>query len=222
MANNEIKQTIDAAEVAAAQSAQYRKIFAYCGAGVAVAVIAILVWFFGFRTPGIEAGNKAIAEIDTLLITQGGNLADSTVVEGYMNVANEYGYDAGNRAAYMAAAGLYRQGKYEEALKYIKKFSSSDALTEAFADGIKGDCYVNLDKYDDAVKAFSSAIKAADANPILTPYFMSKKAVVLAEQGKHDEAAKLYAEIDQKYPDYSAATAAAALQLQQEALNLAK
>lgn len=217
MANNEPKQSIEAAEAAAAQTAQYRKIFTWCGVGVAVAVVAILVYIFAIRTPGIEKGNQAIGEVDLLLV-QNGNLADSTIVDGYKHIADEYGYDAANRAAYMAAAGLYRQGNYEEALKYIGKFSASDGLTEALAAGLRGDCYVNLDKLDDALKAFSSAIKEAEGNPVLVPYFMAKKAVVLSAQGKHDEAAKLYAEIDEKYPDYSAATAAAALKLQQEAL----
>lgn len=217
MANNEPKQSIEAAEEAQAQNAQYRKIFAYCGGAIAIAVVAILVYIFAIRTPGIEKGNNAIAEVDILAVANQ-NLGDSLIVEAYKNVADQNGFDAANRAAYMAAAGLYRQGNYEEALAYINKFSTSDPLTKALALGLKGDCLVNLDKYDDAISAFSSAAKAADNNIVLVPYYLTKKAVVLAEQGKHAEAADIYNVIEQKYPDYSAATNAPAHKLQQEAL----
>lgn len=221
MAKNESKQSIEAIEAAAEKSAKTRKLIAICGGGLAVVIIGILVYVFAIKQPGIAKSQQAANEADLLALSLG-NDADSTVVAAYQEVADQYGYSGGSRAAYMAASGLYRQGKYEEALTYINKFDGDDNAVAALAEGLKGDCYVNLDRLDDAVKAFDKAIKKADGNDFLTPYFMSKKATVLAAQGNNAEAAKLYEEIETGYPMFGDQIYAESRKLQQQALAQSK
>ncbi len=123
----------------------------------------------------------------------------------HRNGAIHGGYDAANRAALQSAILLYQDGKYEEALKYLDKYSVKDEIIGAGARSLKGDCLVNLDRLDDAVKAFKDAISTSDNNPAYTPFFMMKLARVFAAQGKHDEEAKLYEEIVKDYPLYGQA-----------------
>ncbi len=114
---------------------------------------------------------------------------DSVALAQYQQVANEYGYEAGNRAALVAATMLYRDGKYEEAINNLKNFDPKEALVGAAAMSLEGDCYVNLQKYSDALASYDKAIKISDNNALYTPLFMLKKATVLREQ--KDYAAEL-------------------------------
>ena len=165
--------------------------------GVLAVVAVVLIYIFAVRNPAINSGNEAIGAVDIQAMNQE---ADSILLQGYADVAENHGGAAGNRATYMAAVLSYKAGDYEKAPGYIENYSADDVLIAALACGIKGDCLVNLDRYEEAVDAFSEAISAADDNERLVPYFMTKKAVVLSALGKHNEAAAVYEEIIEKYP----------------------
>ena len=62
---------------------------------------------------------------------------------------------------------------------------------------------MNLKKYDDAVACYEKAVKVADGNKMLVPFAMYKKAIVLAAQNKHAEAAKVFEEISNQYPAFA-------------------
>ena len=102
---------------------------------VAAVVCLILVWVYAIRKPGIEAADNAIGQADLTLAT--GN--DSTALAQYMQVADNYGYEAGNRASLNAAIILYRQGKYEDAINYLKKYSPTESVIGAAAKSLEGD-----------------------------------------------------------------------------------
>lgn len=128
---------------------------------------------------------------------------DSLAADGFKKVADKYsGTDAANVAALSAAERLYDLGKYEEAVKYVKKFSTGDPVLEANALVLQGDCYVNLKKYDDALKAYDKAVKAAEENPQIVPRVLMKKANVYDEQKAYDKALECYEEISKEYPQF--------------------
>ncbi len=177
-----------------------RTIMMWATIAVAAVVIGVLLYIFAYKQPAIAKGNEAIGDADRIALFEGN---DSTALAAYEAVAANHGFAAGNRAALQSAIILYRQGEYQKALDYVNKFSASDDVISPLAYGLKGDCLVNLDKYADAVKAFDKAISAADNNPQLVPYFLQKKAVLLAAEGKFADAAKAYKLIEEKYPFYA-------------------
>lgn len=174
---------------------------------IIIAVIALIVIIAGFlfikdRTSK-NSGNAdvAIGNADYELIA--GN--DSIALEQYKQVA-EMGHDAGNRAALDAAIMLYEKKDYEQAINYINKYDPRESIVGAAAYSLKGDCYVNLENYSQAVKAYKDAIKQSDKNPYYTPYFMLKLARVYRAQQDYNAEAKLYQEIKKEYPRYAAST----------------
>ena len=169
------------------------------GAIVAIAVI-ILGYVYLIQEPNLESAKEEIALADA-------NLAmgqDSIALNEYMAVADGYSNDAANRAGLNAGIILYQQGKYEEAINYIKKFDAEGALVGPASQSLIGDCYVNLEKYDDAIKYFNKAIDLAGDNELYTPLFILKKATVLREQGKFAEELKALETIKEKYPNFVA------------------
>ena len=169
---------------------------------VVAAIIAIAAIILGYiyliQNPNLEKAKEEIAKAD-VDYTLG---QDSIALNEYMAVADNYSNDAANRAGLNAAIILFQQGKYEEAAKYVNEFDAAGTLVGPAAKSLLGDCYVNLQKYDEAVKAFNEAISLSNENELYTPLFILKKATVLREQGKFAEEAKALEIIKNKYPNF--------------------
>ena len=133
----------------------------------------------------------------------GGN--DSVALDKFRNVADEYGYKSGDIAALNAAIILYKDKKYEEALTYLKKYSTTETIIGAGAKSLEGDCYVNLKQYPQALDAFKAAVKVSDNNPYYTPVFLMKQATVLREMKDYKAEAAIYEQILKDYPKAPAA-----------------
>lgn len=176
-----------------------QKLIMWASIIVAAVVCIVLFYIYGIRKPGIEAANNAIGQADITLAS--GN--DSLALQQYQQVADEYGYEAGNRAKLNAAILLYKEGKYEEALNNLKSYKASENLIGASSKSLEGDCYVNLKNYDEALKCYRAAVKASDNNPFYTPLFLMKEATVQRELKNYKAEADLYTKVRDEYPQFA-------------------
>ena len=165
---------------------------------VAAVVAVILIYVYAIRQPGQNAANNALGQADIELLM--GN--DSVALAKYQQVAADHGYDAGNLANLNAAIILYKEGKYEEAISYLKNYSASESVIGASAKSLEGDCYVNLKQYPQAIDCFKQAVKISDNNPHYTPAFLLKEATVLREQKDFKAEAAVSEQILKDYPTY--------------------
>ena len=164
-------------------------------AAVAVIAALILSYVFFLRNPKI---NRAFEAYNQVEISAAGN--DSIAAAEYKKVADKYSStDAGKLAALSAAESLYNSGKYKECLD---KFSSSESVLEANALVLKGDCYVNIKKYDEALDCYDKAVKEAGVNGQIVPRVLLKKANIFDEQKKYDKALECYEQITKDYPTF--------------------
>ena len=167
---------------------------------LSVIVVIVIIYIFAIRQPGIKAGNEAIAQAD-ITLSQGN---DSLALAQYQQVADEYDYEAGSRAALMAATLNYKNGNYEAALADLKNFDAKEAVVGAAAMSLQGDCYVNLKNYPEALSSYDKAIKESGNNALYTPLFMMKKATVLREQKDYAGELKVLEAVKADYPQYPA------------------
>ncbi len=178
--------------------AQNRKVIFWVIGGIAIVAAFILSYFFIYRNPRL---NKAFEAYNQVEINAMGN--DSIAAAEYVKVADKYSStDAGNLAALSAAEAYYNSGKYTEAIKYLDKFSTSEDVLEANALVLKGDCYVNIKKYDDAISAYKKAISTAGDNSQIVPRVLLKSANVYDEQKKYSDALECYEKIKKDYPNF--------------------
>lgn len=175
-----------------------KKIITWSIIGIVALAAIILGYIYGIQKPGIEKAKTAISQADMQAMQ--GN--DSIALAQYMAVADQFSSDPANRAALEAGVRLYKNGKYQEALNYLKKFNVSESLIGAASQSLIGDCYVNLKNYDEAIKYFNKAIDLSDDNPLYTPLFMIKEATVYRELKNYKSEADLYKEIESKYPEF--------------------
>ena len=124
---------------------------------------------------------------------------DSLGTVGFLSVADKFsGTDAGELANAYAGICYAQLGQYEEAVKYLDKFSADDQLVSPAVLGTKGNCYAQLGQLD---KAAATLVKAADkANShALSPIYLIQAGQIYEKLGKNSEAVKAYQTIKDKY-----------------------
>lgn len=169
---------------------------------IVVIVSAVLAVRHFYLIPREEKAQAALYravfafEQDSLDLALSGN-AD---FDGLLLVIDQYGSTkAGNLACAYAGLAYYEKGEYENALKYLGKFSAGDAVVSPAIVASIGNCYVNMEKYADAVKCFEKAAKATE-NDVFSPIYLMKAAAVYEKMGQKADALKLYEKIKSDYP----------------------
>lgn len=205
MENNQPKATpeqgvAEAQDILAKAKSNSKKIIAV-SVIVLVCIVGILVWFFVAKNGSAKA-DEAIARADAAASAN-----DSTALVLYKDAA-QHGYKSGNRARLEVAMRLYQEGKYEEALSYLKDASVDDKIVAAGALTLEGDCYVNLKKYDEAISAYGKAVSKADKNPSIVPVILIKEANVYRAQNNYAKEAEVLKNIIDNYPQFAASNQA--------------
>lgn len=210
---DDINDTLSKAEIKIQQN---KKVVMWIAVAVAAILVIVLGYIYFIRKPQINKANDQIGLVDNKAVTyefsNQNNMLDSAgraqslaeIIQGY-EAASKAGHDAGERAKLMSAVYLYKAGDYQKALTYLKDFDSSSDVVEALAKGLEGDCLVNTDKYDEAIKCYQEAANEVKDNQVLVPYFIEKEAVVQDHLKKYSVEADLYNRILKEFPLYAQA-----------------
>jgi len=119
---------------------------------------------------------------------------------GFLKIIDKFGPTKTANLAYYYAGISYRGlGKYQEAIKYLKKFNAGDLIVTPLAFGAIGDCYVELNNLKEGVNYYEKAADYKD-NEFTTPLFMKKAAVVYESMNKYGKALEIFEKIKSKYP----------------------
>ncbi len=184
--------------IAGEKVAENKKVVFWVLGGIAVVAAFVMGYLFIYKNPRV---NRAFEDYNAVEISAMGN--DSIAAAQYKKVAdNNSGNVAGRLAALSAAEAYFNQKNYKEALKYLDKFSSGDPVLEANAIVLKGDCYVNLKQYDNALESYRKAISKADKNPQIVPRVLLKEANIYDAQKKYQQALECYQQIAAEYPQF--------------------
>lgn len=132
---------------------------------------------------------------------------DGAGYAGLKAIISDYsGTDAANLANLYAGLCNINLGKYNDAVTYLEAFDTSDdEMVSPAAMAALGNAYVYVKQYDKAVETLKKAASMADgeavdnANNSLSPRFLIQAGEILENQGKKDEALKIYQEIKKKY-----------------------
>lgn len=182
---------------AGSKLAENKKIILIAAGIILICGAFVMSYLFIYKNPHVEKAFEDYNGIETQMLN------DSTAAAQYMDVADRYkNDDAGKLAALSAGEALYNQGRYEEAAQYLKRFSSSDDILESNALVLTGDCYVNLQDYDQALQYYQKAIKKAHDNPQIVPRVLLKEANVYDAQSNYGKALECYETIKEKFPEF--------------------
>jgi TolA-binding protein len=120
---------------------------------------------------------------------------------GLIDIASDYQFTkAGNIANFYAGCALLKQGKFEDAISYLKSFGSNDILVQARAYSLTGDAYLELEDYENAISYYK---KASEWKPTkeFTPDYLMKLGLASNLNKDYEAAAKAYKKIIDEFPN---------------------
>lgn len=120
---------------------------------------------------------------------------------GFLDIVKSYGSTkAGKLAAYYAGLCYLKQGNYNEAIEYLKKYDNNDKVLAALSLNLIGDCYMQLDNQKEAVSYYEKASKK-NPNEFTTPMILSKLGDTYQIMGNESKALETYKTLKKDFPN---------------------
>ena len=206
----EKKHTQDPGDLEEAMSSSEAFIIKYKNkflAGIA-AIVIVVGGVLGYQNfisePNEKKASEALYRGEQYFMADNYELAlngDSLGFEGLLKVADKYSGTAAGKLANAYAGLSYAQlGQYEDAVKFLDKFSANDQLVSPALMATMGNCYAQLGQLD---KAAATLVKAADKanSQALSPIYLIQAGQIYEKLGKNSEAVKAYQTVKEKYPN---------------------
>lgn len=117
---------------------------------------------------------------------------------GFAAINDDFNGKAANLAAYCAGVCCYQLGNFEEAIDYLKSYSTDEVNFKAAAQQLLGDAYVQTEDYAAAAAAFEKV--GGMGHEVLSPMSLLKAANAYEALGEAAKAQKAYKAIKDNYP----------------------
>jgi tetratricopeptide (TPR) repeat protein len=182
---------------------KYGKLLGYIIGGIVV----LIGGYLGYKTLVQEPNEKKAMEamyhaeeyyrMDSVKLALNGD----NINAGFAKIVSKYGgTKAADLASFYAGSCYLKLGDYNNAVKYLKDFSSSALQLQARAYGLLGDAYSELNKKEDAVDEYKKAGVLFDKDELLSPEYLFRAGYLYESMGKNKEAIEMYQVIKDKYP----------------------
>ena len=181
---------------------KYKNKFLAGIAAIVIVVGGVLGYQHFISEPNEKKASEALFRGEQYFLADNYEMAlngDSLGYAGLLNVANEFGGTEAGKLANAYAGICYAQlGQYENAVKYLDKFSANDQLVTPALMATMGNCYAQLGQLD---KAAATLVKAADKanSQALSPIYLIQAGQIYEKLGKNSEAVNAYQTIKNKY-----------------------
>ncbi|WEK34660.1 MAG: tetratricopeptide repeat protein [Candidatus Pseudobacter hemicellulosilyticus] len=175
--------------------------------GALVAIILIIGGFIAYNNfvkgPEEEkAGNamwgaQNLYKIDSFNLALNGNGA----TQGFLKIISKYGgTESGNLAKFYAGSCYLQLGDFNNAVKYLKDFSTGSQVLQVRTNGLLGDAYAELGKKPEAVDYYKKAGTIFKEDNINSPEYLFRAALLYQDLGKNKEAIAMLQQLKKEYP----------------------
>ncbi|MGB1039068.1 MAG: tetratricopeptide repeat protein [Bacteroidia bacterium] len=174
-------------------------------AGIALIILAAGIYYYSnVYKPQMEEDASSsffMAERYYSIDSLNKALNGDGIALGMLDIADEFGSTkTGNQAKYYAGRILLEQGKYEEALDYLKDASIDDEFLSAQIITLQGDCKSELEQYEDAGDTYMKAANHRN-NLLTTPYALQKAGLAYEEAKSYNDALEAYERLQEEYSE---------------------
>jgi tetratricopeptide (TPR) repeat protein len=121
--------------------------------------------------------------------------------KGMLYVIEHYkGTKQANLAKFYAGVSYYKLGEYDNAIKYLKDFTTEGKQIQARAYGTLADAYADTKKFTEALEFYKKAGTFYPEDEITSSIYLFRAAQLQEVLGKVDDAIATYKDIKLKYP----------------------
>jgi len=170
-------------------------------------VVLIIAGFFAYRNlvsePKEAKANEAIFRAEEYYRMDSARLAlnGDNVNPGFLKIISKYsGTKAASLSAFYAGSCYLKLGDYNNAVKYLKDFSTSVKQLQVRAYGLLGDAYSEQGKKEDAAAQYKLAGTYYEKDEIFSPEYLFRCGYLYESMGKTQDAIAMYKLIKDKYP----------------------
>jgi predicted negative regulator of RcsB-dependent stress response len=183
---------------------RYGKVASY----VLVGIIIVVGGYFGYRNYILEPKEKQAVEAmfraeeyyrmdSTRLALNGDNIN-----AGFVKIISRYGgTKAANLASFYAGSCYLKLGDFNNAVKYLKDFSTPVKQLQERAYGLLGDAYSEQNKKEEAAEQYKKAGTYYEKDDLFSPEYLFRSGYLYESMGKTQEAIAMYRMIKDKYPN---------------------
>jgi predicted negative regulator of RcsB-dependent stress response len=120
---------------------------------------------------------------------------------GFLKIISRYGgTKAANLANFYAGSCYLKLGDFNNAVKYLKDFSSSVEQVQIRAYGMLGDALSEQNKKQEAAEQYKKAGTYFEKDNLFSPEYLFRAGYLYESMGKNQEAIEMYQLIKDKYP----------------------
>lgn len=175
--------------------------------GLLVAIVVIVGGYFGYQQlvvkPKEEKAGEAIYKAQRYFSTDSLRKAldGDGINKGFVYITKNYGgTKSGNLAKYYAGVCYLRLGDFNNAVTYLKDFSTDAQQIQLVAYGCLGDAYSELGKKSEAIDAYKKAAKTFEKDEANSSEYLFRAALLSEVSGNTKDALELYKQLKDKYP----------------------
>jgi len=115
-------------------------------------------------------------------------------------ISNYGGTKAAELAHYYAGVSYLKLGDFNNAVKYLKDFSTGAKQIQLMAYGCLGDAYSELNKKEDAIASYKKAATVFEDDGNNSAEYLFRAGLLAETSGNTREALELYKELKDKFP----------------------
>lgn len=120
---------------------------------------------------------------------------------GFLKVMAHYGgTKAGKLASFYAGSCYMKLGDFNNAVKYLKDFSTPVKLLQERDYGLLGDAYSELNRKEEAAEQYKKAGTYYEQDQLYSPEYLFRSGYLYESMGKTQDAIAMYQLIKDKYP----------------------
>jgi TolA-binding protein len=172
-----------------------------------VAIIVVVGGFFAYRNLVSEPNEKLASEamfraeeyyrMDSARLALNGDQVNA----GFLKIISKYGSTkAGKLANFYAGSCYLKMGDFNNAVKYLKDFSSPVVQLQERAYGLLGDAYSEQNKKEEAAEQYRKAGTYFEKDELFSPEYLFRSGYLYESMGKTQDAIAVYKIIKDKYP----------------------
>ena len=172
-----------------------------------LAIIVLLGGWLGYKNlvsePNEKKAGEAMFRAEEYFRMDSARLAlnGDNINAGFVKIISKYsGTKAANLAAFYAGSCYLKLGDFNNAVKYLKDFSTSVGQVQERAYGLLGDAYSELNNKEEAAAQYKKAGTLTEKDDLFSPEYLFRAGYLYESIGKTQDAIDMYQIVKEKYP----------------------